>query len=191
VWTLPGGVPPVLEPDCDEPVCIDLDATLMTAHSDKDGASGTYKGTFGSAPNMGFLDRGDGTGEALAAILCSGNATDNNAADNIDLLEAARQALPSLRRGPLPDVAGHVEQTVEGRAIRERTDRQQPASRSCSTKPTPNSLAFQPNRTVRRPPLGRLFDGTTGIDTATGRSLVARTLTVVQGRPKLIELPTA
>jgi hypothetical protein len=99
VWTLPGGAPAVLADDGDEPVCIDLDATLVTAHSDKDGAAGTYKGGFGFAPNLAFLDRGDGTGEALAGILRPGNATANNAADNIDLLEAALQALPTLPEG--------------------------------------------------------------------------------------------
>jgi DDE family transposase len=105
VWTLPGGVPPVLN-DNDEPVCIDLDATLVTAHSDKDGAVGTYKGGFGFAPNLAFLDRGDGTGEALAGILRPGNATANNAADNIDLLEAALQALPALPEGKQVVVRG-------------------------------------------------------------------------------------
>jgi hypothetical protein len=98
-WGLPGGGPPVLEPDCDEPVCIDLDATLVTAHSDKDGAAGTYKGGYGFAPNLAFLDRGDGTGEALAGILRSGNANANTAADNIDLLETALQTVPELPEG--------------------------------------------------------------------------------------------
>lgn len=38
------------------------------------------------------------------------------------------------------------------------------------------------------PNLGRLFDGTAGVDAAAGRTLVARTLGMVQGHPKLIEL---
>jgi hypothetical protein len=50
-----------------EPLCVDLDATLVTTHSEKDGAAGTYKGTFGYHPDLAFVDRGDGTGEALAA----------------------------------------------------------------------------------------------------------------------------
>jgi hypothetical protein len=62
---------------------------LVTAPSEKDGAAGTYKGGHGFYPNLVFLDRGDGTGEALAGILRPGNATANYAWDNIDLLEAA------------------------------------------------------------------------------------------------------
>jgi hypothetical protein len=60
---------------------IDLDATLVTAHSDKQGAAGTYKGGFGFHPLAAWLDRGDGTGEPLAAILRPGNAAANTAAD--------------------------------------------------------------------------------------------------------------
>jgi hypothetical protein len=43
---------------------IDLDATLVTAHSDKQGAKGTFKGGFGYHPFGAWLDN---TGEALAA----------------------------------------------------------------------------------------------------------------------------
>ncbi len=51
-----GAAPPVVAAalageDCDEPLCIDLDATLITAHSDdKDGAGKTYKRTWGFHP---------------------------------------------------------------------------------------------------------------------------------------------
>jgi hypothetical protein len=41
VYQLPGGAPVVLDPDGAEPVGVDLDASLVTAHSDKDGAAGT------------------------------------------------------------------------------------------------------------------------------------------------------
>jgi hypothetical protein len=51
---------------------IDLDATLVTAHSDKQGAAGTYKHTFGFHPLAAWLDLGDGTGEPLAAVLRPG-----------------------------------------------------------------------------------------------------------------------
>jgi hypothetical protein len=44
------------------PLILDLDATLVDAHSDKQGAAGTYKGGFGFHPLLAFLDRGDGTG---------------------------------------------------------------------------------------------------------------------------------
>jgi hypothetical protein len=55
-------------------VCVDVDATLVTAHSDKQDAAGTFKGGFGFHPLVGYLDRQDGTGEALAGVLRPGNA---------------------------------------------------------------------------------------------------------------------
>src|SRR5215213_11027160 len=58
-------------------LAIDVDATLITAHSDKQGAAGTYKGGFGFHPLAAWLDRGDGTGEPLAAVLRPGNAAAN------------------------------------------------------------------------------------------------------------------
>jgi hypothetical protein len=85
---------------------IDLDATLVTAHSDKDGASRHLQGGFAFAPNLAFLDRGDGTSEALAGDPAPRHATANNAADNIDLLEAALQALPALPEGKQVVVRG-------------------------------------------------------------------------------------
>jgi len=59
-------------------VVIDLDATLVSAHSDKEGAKGNYKGGFGFHPLGAWLDN---TGEALSALLRPGNAGSNTAAD--------------------------------------------------------------------------------------------------------------
>jgi hypothetical protein len=87
VWGLADGAPPALA--AGEPLCVDLDATLVTAHSEKDGAAGTYKRTFGYHPDLAFVDRGDGTGEALTGLLRPGNAGSNTAADHIELLDAA------------------------------------------------------------------------------------------------------
>jgi len=42
------------------PLVIDIDATLITAHSEKDGAGGTYKGGFGFYPLLAYLDCPDG-----------------------------------------------------------------------------------------------------------------------------------
>lgn len=84
----------------DEPLCIDFDATLLRAHSDdKDGAAPTYKGTFGFHPLGAWLDRGDGTGEALDALLRPGNAGANTADDHIEVLEGALAQLPALPAG--------------------------------------------------------------------------------------------
>ena len=66
-----------------------MDGTLLDAHSDKQGAAVTYKGGFGFYPLVCFLDRQDGTGEALAGILRPGNAGSNTAADHIAVLDLA------------------------------------------------------------------------------------------------------
>ena len=53
-----------------ELLVIDADATLVLAHSDrKEGAAGTYKHSFGFAPLLAYLDRGQAPGEPLAGIL--------------------------------------------------------------------------------------------------------------------------
>ena len=81
---------------------IDLDATLVTARSDKQGAVGTYKGGFGFHPLAAWLDRGDGTGEPLAAVLRPGNAAANTAADQIDVVDLALAQLPTQAREQQP-----------------------------------------------------------------------------------------
>ena len=74
---------------------IDLDATLVTAHSDKEGAQGTFKGGFGHHPLGAWLDN---TGEALAAVLRPGNAGSNTAADHLVVLDRALTQLPDRFR---------------------------------------------------------------------------------------------
>jgi Transposase DDE domain group 1 len=77
---------------------VDVDATLVAAHSDKQGAAGTYKRGFGFYPLVCCLDRGDGTGEALAGILRPGNAGSNTIADHIDVVDLALAQLPPAAR---------------------------------------------------------------------------------------------
>jgi Transposase DDE domain group 1 len=77
---------------------VDVDGTLVDAHSTKQGAAGTYKGGFGFYPLVAYLDRGDGTGEALAGILRPGNAGSNTAADHIELVDLALAQLPRAAR---------------------------------------------------------------------------------------------
>jgi len=74
---------------------IDIDATLVTAHSDKQGAAGNFKGGFGYHPIGAWLDN---TGEALAAILRPGNAGSNTAADHVAVLDLAVAQLPDAHR---------------------------------------------------------------------------------------------
>ncbi len=78
-----------------ELIVLDLDATLITSHSDKQGAAGNYKGGFGFHPLLCSLDRSQ---EALAAILRPGNAGANTAKDQIDCLERALEQLPGALR---------------------------------------------------------------------------------------------
>ena len=58
-----------------EQVTVDLDATLIGSHSDKQGAAANYKRGFGFHPLLAMVDHGDGgTGEPLVGLLRPGNA---------------------------------------------------------------------------------------------------------------------
>jgi hypothetical protein len=70
---------------------LDIDATLLTAHSEKEGAAGTYKGGYGFHPLLCFEAA---TGEALAGVLRPGCAGANTAADHVALLGLALAQLP-------------------------------------------------------------------------------------------------
>jgi Transposase DDE domain group 1 len=74
-----------------ERVVIDVDATLIGAHSEKDGAAGTFKGGFGFHPLLAYLDE---SREALAGVLRPGNAGANTAADHIEVVDLALEQLP-------------------------------------------------------------------------------------------------
>jgi hypothetical protein len=102
VWAAGGG------PDLSDAsgVIMDVDASLLTAHSEKQGAAATYKHGFGFHPLLVFLDRPDVSGgEALAGLLRPGNAGSNTAADHITVLDLALAQLPEHAR-PTPGVPG-------------------------------------------------------------------------------------
>jgi hypothetical protein len=63
---------------------------LIGAHSDKEGAAGTFKGGFGFHPLLAYLDE---TREALAGVLRPGNAGANTAADHLRVLDLALEQL--------------------------------------------------------------------------------------------------
>lgn len=85
--------------DDDGPVVIDVDATIVLAHSEKEGATPTWKRTFGFHPLLAFLDHGPGgTGECVGGLLRIGKATANNAADHITVLTEALAQLPEQQR---------------------------------------------------------------------------------------------
>ena len=75
------------------PLVIDLDATLVTSHSEKEQAAPTFKRGFGFHPLCAFVDHGpDGTGEPLEVMLRPGNAGSNTAADHITVARAGAGA---------------------------------------------------------------------------------------------------
>jgi hypothetical protein len=75
-----------------ETITLNIDATLLTAHSEKELAAGNYKHGYGFHPLNCYLDE---TGEALAAILRPGNAGSNTAADHFTVLGLALAQLPA------------------------------------------------------------------------------------------------
>lgn len=97
VWAAAGQDAPSHQIDDRAPLVIDIDATLVTAHSEKEQAAPTYKRGFGFHPLCAFVDHGPGgTGEALAMLLRPGNAGSNTAADHITLTRQALQAVPGI-----------------------------------------------------------------------------------------------
>ncbi|MGW6413328.1 IS1380 family transposase, partial [Streptomyces vinaceus] len=74
---------------------LDLDATLVTCHSEKERAAPTYKGGFGFHPLLCFLAN---TGEGLSGRLRPGNAGANTAADHITVLDDALAQIPDAHR---------------------------------------------------------------------------------------------
>jgi hypothetical protein len=77
-----------------ERITLDIDATLVTSHSDKQGAAGTFKGGYGFHPLLCYLDETD---EALSGLLRSGNAGANTACDHVEVLSRAVEQLPEDR----------------------------------------------------------------------------------------------
>ncbi len=79
-----------------ERLTIDIDATLICVHSEKERAAGNYKGGFGFHPLQAYADE---TREALGGLLRPGNAGANTAADHTTVLDLALEQIP----------AGHLE----------------------------------------------------------------------------------
>jgi hypothetical protein len=94
-WRLAGAHAPDEGIDAQAPLVIDLDATLVTAHSDKQHAAPTFKRGYGFHPLCAFVDHGRaGGGEPLAILLRPGNAGANTAADHQQVLAQALTQLP-------------------------------------------------------------------------------------------------
>jgi hypothetical protein len=76
-------------------IVIDMDATLITACSDKQGAAPNYKRGYGFHPLGAWCAN---TCEALAMLLRPGNAGSNTVADHITVLSAAIAQVPARFR---------------------------------------------------------------------------------------------
>ena len=125
-WALAGPQAPDHGASATDPLVIDLDATLVTAHSDKEHAAPTFKRGYGFHPLTAFLDHGaEGTGEPVAILLRPGNAGSNTAADHITVI---RQALAQL-----PD---HQPGSRASRKILIRIDGPEPPTNSSTGSPT-------------------------------------------------------
>ena len=75
-----------------ERLTIDVDATLITAHSEKERAAGNYKGGYGFHPLQVYLDE---TREALGGLLRPGNAGSNTADDHKMVIDRALAQIPT------------------------------------------------------------------------------------------------
>lgn len=104
VWSLitkrHGQIPPsrVADRDLGKTIVIRMDASLVIAHSDKQLAAGTFKGSWGHHPLMAWCDN---TGESLALLLRSGSAGSNTTSDHITVLDEAITGLPARYRRDL------------------------------------------------------------------------------------------
>lgn len=101
VWAhLPGGVPAsrVAGTDLGATVVLDVDATIVIAHSEKEQAAPTFKKTFGFHPIGVWCDN---TNEFLAAKLRTGRAGSNTATDHIEVLTDAIAQIPGTHRRDL------------------------------------------------------------------------------------------
>ena len=99
-WTLAGAHSPAVGVSAKNPLVVDLDATLINVHSEKEQAAPTFKRGFGYHPLYAFLDHGsEGTGEPLAIHLRPGNAGSNTASDHIAVTRLALAQLPPALLG--------------------------------------------------------------------------------------------
>lgn len=130
VWAqIPGGLPAskVAGRSLEEGVVVlDVDATIVVAHSEKEQAAPTFKHTFGYHPIGVWCDN---TEEFLTAMLRTGRAGSNTAADHVTVLTDAIAQIPGTYRKHLLircDGAGashelvdwlHKQDQVRGRTV--------------------------------------------------------------------------
>lgn len=116
VWAqIPGGLPAskVAGTDLGATVVLDVDATIVVTHSEKEQAAPTFKKTFGFHPLGVWCDN---SGEFLAAQLRTGRAGSNTADDHIEVLTDAIAQIPATHRKDLlirADGAGSSRKLLE------------------------------------------------------------------------------
>jgi hypothetical protein len=107
-WAAAGAHAPDHDIDGARPLILDVDATLVTAYSEKENAAPTFKKGFGFHPLWAFVDHGvdrtgeAGTGEPVAFLLRRGNAGSNTATDHVHVVQEALRQLPAHRRRTRP-----------------------------------------------------------------------------------------
>jgi hypothetical protein len=95
-WTLAGDRAPGGDGNL---IPVDIDATIVLAHSEKEQAKPTWKKTFGFYPLAAFADHGAAAGgEALTVSLRPGNAGSNTASDHVEVARLALAQLPARAR---------------------------------------------------------------------------------------------
>jgi hypothetical protein len=116
----------VADRDLGKTIVIRLDATLVVAHSDKELATGTFKGTWGHHPLTAWCDN---TSENLAVKLRTGSAGSNTVTDHLEVLTAAIAQIPATFRrdllitcdgaGATKDLLAHITtlNTAPGRRV--------------------------------------------------------------------------
>ena len=96
IWEAAGKRNPGRRATAADPLIIDIDASLVHVHSEKENTAGTYKGGYGFSPIIAMVDYGseNGTGEILAVLMRPGNKGANSAKDHIEVLTRALAQLP-------------------------------------------------------------------------------------------------
>jgi hypothetical protein len=95
-----GGMPATTAAGLPVPgLVMDLDASIVICHSDKESATPTWKGSFGYHPLFCFLDN---TREALSGMLREGRAGSNTTTDHITVLDDALAQIPDHHRHGTP-----------------------------------------------------------------------------------------
>lgn len=76
-------------------IVVDIDGTLIAAHSKKEGAAATFKKGFGHHPLGSWCQN---TAESLVMKLRAGNAGSNTASDHIEMVDASIAQIPARFR---------------------------------------------------------------------------------------------